>query len=265
MNPVLVFDIETVPDVASLRRLREFDPSLSDAEVAEAAFRARREQTGSDFLQHHLHKVVVISCVLRDRDHFRVWSLGEAEEPEGQLIQRFFDGVERYAPQLVSWNGGGFDLPVLHYRGLANEDEVRAALRGGANRPGLYQLPYCTPERLQEPAMQEKFREGPNALVLVRADGAMNLGVYLAQWFGYCLLVAACVAYLGAHTLAAGAPFAQVLRVTGTAALLAFSLGNVPNAIWWAHPWASVAKYAVDGAIYAVLTGLVFAWLWPAA
>ena len=43
------------------------------------------------------------------------------------------------------------------------------------------------------------------------------------------------------------------------------SLGNVPNAIWWAHPWASVAKYAVDGAIYAVLTGLVFAWLWPAA
>ncbi|MBK8018995.1 MAG: 3'-5' exonuclease [Betaproteobacteria bacterium] len=120
MNPVLVFDIETVPDVAALRRLREFDPSLSDAEVAEAAFRARREQTGSDFLQHHLHKVVVISCVLRDRDHFRVWSLGEAEEPEGQLIQRFFDGVERYAPQLVSWNGGGFDLPVLHYRGLAN-------------------------------------------------------------------------------------------------------------------------------------------------
>lgn len=151
------------------------------------------------------------------------------------------------------------------YRGLSNEDEVRAALRRGVSGPGLYQLPYCTPERLQEPAMQEKFREGPNALVLVRADGAMNLGVYLAQWFGYCLLVAACVAYLGAHTLAAGAPFAQVLRVTGTAALLAFSLGNVPNAIWWAHPWASVAKYAVDGAIYAVLTGLVFAWLWPAA
>ena len=58
--------------------------------------------------------------------------------------------------------------------------------------------------------MQEKFREGPNALVLVRADGAMNLGVYLVQWFGYCLLVAACVAYLGAHTLAAGAPFASV-------------------------------------------------------
>ncbi len=150
------------------------------------------------------------------------------------------------------------------YRGLADEDAVRAALRRGVAGPGLYQLPYCTPERLKDPAMQEKFREGPNALVLVRATGAMNLGAYLAQWFGFCLLVALCVGYLGAHTLAAGAPFAQVLRVTGTAALLGFALGNVPNAIWWAHPWSSVLKYVIDGAIYAVLTGAVFAWLWPA-
>jgi len=33
-------------------------------------------------------------------------------------IQRFFDGIEKYTPQIVSWNGGGFDFPVLHYRGL---------------------------------------------------------------------------------------------------------------------------------------------------
>ena len=37
---------------------------------------------------------------------------------EGDIIQRFFTGIEKYTPQLVSWNGGGFDLPVLHYRGL---------------------------------------------------------------------------------------------------------------------------------------------------
>ena len=30
----------------------------------------------------------------------------------------FFDGIEKYTPQIISWNGGGFDLPVLHYRGL---------------------------------------------------------------------------------------------------------------------------------------------------
>ena len=118
MNPVLVFDIETVPDIAGLRRLHGMDSSLSDHDVAETAFQLRRQSHGTDFLPHYLHRVLVISCVLHDRDHFKVWSLGAAGESEGEIIQRFFDGIEKYTPQLVSWNGGGFDLPVLHYRGL---------------------------------------------------------------------------------------------------------------------------------------------------
>ncbi|MBI3045041.1 MAG: 3'-5' exonuclease [Betaproteobacteria bacterium] len=116
MTPVLAFDIETVPDVEGLRRLHDLDKTVPDREVAEMAFQLRRQATGSDFLPLHLHRVVVISCALRDRDSFKVWSIGG--ESEGELIQRFFDGLDRYTPQLVSWNGGGFDLPVLHYRGL---------------------------------------------------------------------------------------------------------------------------------------------------
>ena len=118
MTPVLVFDIETIPDVAGLRLLHGVSDEVTDAEVAAMAFQLRRQATGGDFLQLHLHRVLVISCVLRDRDSFRVWSLGASGEPEGEVIQRFFDGIEKYTPQLVSWNGGGFDLPVLHYRGL---------------------------------------------------------------------------------------------------------------------------------------------------
>ncbi len=120
MTPVLVFDIETVPDIEGLRLLRDLQPDAPAAEVAERAFEERREKTGNDFLPLHLHRVVAISCVLRDRDSVRVWSLGEPQDEERILIQRFFDGVEKYTPQLVSWNGGGFDLPVLHYRGMRN-------------------------------------------------------------------------------------------------------------------------------------------------
>jgi predicted PolB exonuclease-like 3'-5' exonuclease len=120
MNPVLVFDIETIPDVEGLRRLLDLDSALPPAEVAELAFARRREATGNDFLPLHQHRVVAISCALRDRDSFRVWSLGEPDEPEKVLIQRFFDGIEKYTPQLVSWNGSGFDLPVLNYRGLVH-------------------------------------------------------------------------------------------------------------------------------------------------
>lgn len=118
MAPILVFDIETIPDVAGLRRLNELADDLSDAEVAELAFQQRRAKNGSDFLPLHLQRVVTISCVLRTRESFKVWSLSEPEHGEGEIIQRFFDGVEKFTPNLISWNGGGFDLPVLHYRGL---------------------------------------------------------------------------------------------------------------------------------------------------
>ena len=118
MNPVLVFDIETVPDIAGLRKIHGLDATVGDDQVAAMAFQRRRQTTGNDFLQLHLHRVVAISCALRDRDNFRVWSLGDIKDGERELIQRFFDGIEKYTPQIVSWNGGGFDLPVLHYRGM---------------------------------------------------------------------------------------------------------------------------------------------------
>ena len=116
--PVLVFDIETIPDVAGIRRLQGVDAAVPDAEVAAMAFQLRRQTVGHDFLPLHLQRVIAISCALSDSDAFRVWSLGEEGEDEGGIIQRFFDGIEKYTPQLVSWNGAGFDLPVLHYRGL---------------------------------------------------------------------------------------------------------------------------------------------------
>jgi predicted PolB exonuclease-like 3'-5' exonuclease len=115
---ILAFDIETVPDVETGRWLYNLD-GLSDADVARVLATKRREQTGdSEFLRHHLHRIVAIAAVLRHGDNVRVWSLGETTSDEAELIRRFFDGIERYTPTLVTWNGGGFDLPVLHYRAL---------------------------------------------------------------------------------------------------------------------------------------------------
>jgi 3'-5' exonuclease len=117
MNTRLVFDIETVPDVELGRRLHGL-AGLADAQVAKAMQAMRRQETGNDFLPHEQQKVVAISCVLREGERLKVWSLGEEGATEGELIQRFFDGIDRYTPDLVSWNGSGFDLPVLHYRAM---------------------------------------------------------------------------------------------------------------------------------------------------
>jgi 3'-5' exonuclease len=118
MIPILAFDIETIPDVAGIRQLHNLPDTLADAEVAEFAFQKQRAKNGSDFLPLHLQRVAVISCALRNDEGFKVWSLAEPQSNECEIIQRFYDGIAKYTPNLVSWNGGGFDLPVLHYRGL---------------------------------------------------------------------------------------------------------------------------------------------------
>ena len=118
MVPVLAFDIETIPDTAGLAKLYALPLDTPAEQVAEIAFQRRRLATGNDFLQLHVHRVLVISCALRSDEGFRVWSL--SGEDEAANVQRFFDGIEKYTPQLVSWNGGGFDLPVLHYRAMVH-------------------------------------------------------------------------------------------------------------------------------------------------
>jgi len=123
--PVLAFDIETVPDTEGLRRLHGLGSEVPDRDVAAMAHHFRRQATGNDFLPLHLHRVVTIACALRDSDSFRVWSLGSEGDPEREIISRFYEGIDKYTPQLVSWNGGGFDLPVLHYRSLIHGVRAR--------------------------------------------------------------------------------------------------------------------------------------------
>jgi len=115
---VLAFDIETVPDVETGRKLYDLG-NLPDKECGRAMFAIRREETGdSEFLKYHLQRVVAISAVLRHNGTVKVWSLGDENSDEAEIIRRFYDGLERYTPTIVSWNGSGFDLPVLHYRSL---------------------------------------------------------------------------------------------------------------------------------------------------
>jgi predicted PolB exonuclease-like 3'-5' exonuclease len=117
--PVLVFDIESIPDIEGLRALRDAPPDATDEQVYAAWLAERREHGQSDFMPLHLQRVLVISCVFRNADGLRIHSFADRDgQSEGKIIQTFFHTLDKHVPQLVSWNGGGFDLPVLHYRGL---------------------------------------------------------------------------------------------------------------------------------------------------
>lgn len=113
----LVFDIETVPDVELGRRLFDGE-GLDDASVARIMFFKQQQARQTDFLPLPQHRIVTISMLLRSRDGLHIFSLSEEELAEHEIVRRFFDGIDRYSPELVSWNGSGFDLPVLHYRAL---------------------------------------------------------------------------------------------------------------------------------------------------
>jgi predicted PolB exonuclease-like 3'-5' exonuclease len=123
--PVLVFDIESIPDVDGLRALRGASAEASDAQVYESWLNERKDKGQSDFAPLHLQRVLVISVVFRNAEGLRVHSFVDRDgQSEGRVIQTFFNSIEKHQPQLVSWNGGGFDLPVLHYRGLRHGVEA---------------------------------------------------------------------------------------------------------------------------------------------
>jgi Flp pilus assembly protein TadB len=150
------------------------------------------------------------------------------------------------------------------YRKLANEDEVRAAIRAGNPVPGQYVVPWCGPGAMKDPAMQEKFAEGPVGFMLLRRNGAPNMGVSLLQWLLFCILVSLVCALIAVHAVPPGADHHLVFHVTALAALMGYAFGSFPNAIWYGFPWKVAFKYIVDGFLYAIITGFTFMWLWPA-
>ena len=113
----LVFDIETIPDIELGRKVYDV-PDLADEDVARIMFFKQKQARQTEFLPLPMHRIVAISGVMRTANDVRIFSLGAEGEPEEEIVRRFFDGLERTSPELVSWNGCGFDLPVLHYRCL---------------------------------------------------------------------------------------------------------------------------------------------------
>lgn len=133
---VLVFDIETIPDIESGRKLYELD-GLSDEDTAQAMFALRRAKVGNDFLPHYLQKICAISLVISNSSQLKVWSLGDENSDEKELITRFFAGIDKHTPTLISWNGSGFDLPVLHYRSLLHGVTAPTYWETGENQQGF--------------------------------------------------------------------------------------------------------------------------------
>jgi predicted PolB exonuclease-like 3'-5' exonuclease len=113
---VVVWDLETVPDLAAAARMLDLG-AAPEAEV--------REAPGSGFPKHPLHKIVCIGALVASRqsEGWRIDALGAphiGERTEAKLISDFIEKIGQLLPQLITFNGHGFDLPVLRYRAMVN-------------------------------------------------------------------------------------------------------------------------------------------------
>jgi 3'-5' exonuclease len=137
-RPIAAFDIETIPDPDLGRRLQGIEGS--DAEVVREMVKRRQAESDGKKEYPHLPLHRIVSCCVTTIDpetaRVSIRDLGNESDwrDERSRVEGFFRfgsgaGVPR-APRLVSWNGNGFDLPVLRYRamilGIAAPDYYRA-------------------------------------------------------------------------------------------------------------------------------------------
>ena len=119
-NPVLVFDIETVADTAGARRIYPQLSELNDADTLSALTAIRLQEAGHDFMRLPLQRIVCISALYIKDGQLSLFSLTADRFSEEEILTKFFRAfseVEKL-PQLISWNGSGFDIPVLIYRAM---------------------------------------------------------------------------------------------------------------------------------------------------
>ena len=146
------------------------------------------------------------------------------------------------------------------YRPTADEEAVRASLRG--LQPGFYLVPYCMdPGDFKQPAVQQKYKDGPLAYITVAPNGIPTMAPKLVAAFFYFLFVSVLCAYFVSRTAAPGADYLAVFRIAGTTAFIAHGVALIPESIWFGRPWSMTFKNVVDGLIYGLLTGGVFGWL----
>lgn len=147
---------------------------------------------------------------------------------------------------------------------LENEDQVMDDLSKHNIKPGSYVMPYASSVKaMGSEDYKTKAEKGPVGHMTVLPNGIQNMGTSLLLWFLFALLVSFCAAYIASRALPPAACYLSVIRFVGASAFMGYSLALLQNSIWYKRKWRGTLLSMLDGLIYAIITGLIFAWLWP--
>jgi hypothetical protein len=148
--------------------------------------------------------------------------------------------------------------------GLPNEQAFMDFVKSQNIPPGNYGFPnFGSHKECNTPEAKEKWKTGPIGLISVWGKFSMGRNMFLT--FLVFLVASVLIGYLGSEVLPAGAGFGKVMRVIGTAGVLTYCFSFIPNMVWFGAYMRSIVACIFDGIVYGLITGAVFAWLWPAA
>ena len=116
----LVFDIETRIDKSLLRAIYRPGDATDDEAAYESVRRELIDERGSDFLpiSFHVPICIVVGAIGDDLKLDRIDVLTAGSVSDRELAKQFWARVESVDGPLVSFNGRGFDLPVLELQAL---------------------------------------------------------------------------------------------------------------------------------------------------
>jgi len=150
------------------------------------------------------------------------------------------------------------------YRKLPNEDQVMDTLRRFAIPPGDYMTPSAgSPAAMRDPKFLEKMTKGPVVVATFMPGGPIRMGAQLSQWFVYCAVVSLLAALATSVAFKSGTDHHDVVHFSALIAFIGYTVAMWQQSIWYHRSWATTLRYTVDGAIYGLLTGLIFGWFWP--
>ncbi len=127
-DSLFVFDIETLPDTDAVKALTGIESE--DVMVLRKAlsdYHLKITDGKNDFPRQLFHRVIAISFLearvekSENGERYELIELrsgGSEASSEKELLQGFFSHLEQRKARLVSFNGRGFDLPVLKYRAM---------------------------------------------------------------------------------------------------------------------------------------------------
>jgi hypothetical protein len=146
---------------------------------------------------------------------------------------------------------------------LPDEDSFMDAVRKSGIKPGNYIFPdFRDPKAMKSEKMQKALNEGPVGHLSVWQT-PLTMGSKMVATFVVYLVVSTLIAYLTRVALPGAAPFAKVFQVAATAGILAYCFAFIPNAVWFGSYKRTIAANIVDGIVYGLITGAIFAWRWP--